>query len=240
MSESKNSLQETADFLNSVPEVLDALSNLVQHDWLGWLVLIGGVVWVLLNKDVGFLFSVFERKAAKRLELLESYISQKEIACKELHRGMKDLRDAHYFKVATGIVAEKSRRNGLLSLHDSISHRINWKQIKRAEAYIEVSDDEQITVRKAKLTECFEYAFNWIVGLVFLLLSGILFIALVLGGTKTLGSLLFGIGAATSTAIFSMFVFSLNRSFSDAKSIRAALQEISSNKELNCEDNDEL
>jgi hypothetical protein len=222
MAEKQNQVEQATEIVKSIPEFMQAVTEVLQTPW-GWFFLAVIVFWFIINRDLSNAFNLFERGESRRLEKLESYVSNTEAADESALKVIKDLRDAHYFKVATGIYAESMLRDSLINLHNITSHKVNWTQIRRALPYINASQDMSVSIRDMDFGEKFGYIYNFLVGFMFLIFAGVMLIAFTISEPKSIMNVLFGVGGATASAMFSMFVFSQNWPYGAAKQIRREL-----------------
>lgn len=225
MTEKTNHVESATEIVKSIPEFFDAVSELLQTPF-GWIILLALLIWFLINKDLNNIFSVFERGEKRRLEKLEQYVTNQSAADDEALKVIKDLRDAHYFKVATTIYAEKCLRNALIKLHNKTSHIFNWTQIKRALVYFDVKPDLSISIRERNWWEKAGHYYNNFIGTCLLFFSAVVFVAFSVSQTKTIETAIVGIGGSVGCALFAMFVFSQNWPYISAKKIKAKLLEM--------------
>lgn len=214
-------VEDLAKAIHSLPSIFDAVYSLPIS---GWLVVAAFFLWFLANRDFTHIFDVLERKEKRRLEVLDKYVSTETSADNQVMSAIKDLRDAYYFKVATGIYAESRIRNALIKLHEANCHLITWHNICRAQPYLDVNKDENVTVRKLSSIENFSYWYNQLVAYFFLLLSAALFSLLLLVESKTLTAVTYSFGGGILTALFAMFAYSQNYPVRAAKKIRDELE----------------
>ncbi|MGZ5026072.1 MAG: hypothetical protein ACXWAT_01975 [Methylobacter sp.] len=126
----------------------------------------------LINKGFfSHMLNILEHKERKRLEQINQYLSSDCAADPETIKAVRDLRDAHYFSVATGIYAENITRKAFIKLHQMSSHRIAWKHIDRARLFIEIAPDETITVRDLNRWDKISYWLNSCVAIVCILFA---------------------------------------------------------------------
>lgn len=157
--------------VQSLPLLFDAISVIPGGALIPILVCFYFLV-SMVNK--GFflqMFNIFEHKERKRLEQINQYLSSDCAADPETIKAVRDLRDAHYFSVATGIYAENITRKAFIKLHQMSSHRIAWKHIDRARMYIEIAPDETITVRDLNRWDKISYCLNLCVASVCILFA---------------------------------------------------------------------
>lgn len=101
----------------------DALANLLQTP-AGLIAVVVFFLWLLVNKDFSHLFELFERKEKRRSEQLDLYVSKPELADANSIKVLSDLRDAHYFKVATGILLRQALEKDDGVFAQSLSWRV--------------------------------------------------------------------------------------------------------------------
>lgn len=227
MADNSLDIEEYLDFIKSVPEVADTFLELLRTHWSGWVILIGIVIWVLLNKKTKELFSILEKRKNDRVESFEKYLVGKDFVDPDVALIVKDQHAAFIFEKATGIIAENKRRNNLIRLHELLSYTVSWKQIKRAIGYLEFDRDGAARIRDFKWSDKLAYGYNIFVGIFFLLFSGIVFIALVIPEPRTVANVFVGFGITSGLAVFSMYVFSLNWPMNAARKIKEMLIEVS-------------
>ncbi len=223
-------IESATSVVKSIPEFLKAVTDVMQTPG-GWVLLGVVLVWFLLNKDLSRFLNIFEAKEKKRLDKLEVYVSNKDAANEEALGVIKDLRDAHYFKVATDIYAEKNLRDSLINLHKRTSHTINWINIKRAMPYIEANSDYEVAIREQNWREKAGYYYNQIIGWLFLGFATALSLVYLFSSNKELAQFGIWISSTLFCAIFAIFSFSQNFPISSAKKIEAELKRIQEDPE---------
>lgn len=216
-------LKDATEATQQVIPLADALANLLQTP-AGLIAIAMFFFWLLVNKDFSHLLELFERKEKKRSEQLDLYVSKPELADADSITVLSDLRDAHYFKVATGIYAEKKLRSALITLHNQTSHHISWQQIKRAFQYIEIGENNTLEIRELTTIEVLGYWYNQLVGYASALFAACIFGLFVITSPKTLASFAWGIGGGLGVIFFAMFVLSQNWPIHAAKQIRKELR----------------
>lgn len=227
MPDEKNQIDQAAEMVKSIPEFMEAVSGVLQTPY-GWFVLTALLIWFLINRDLSHLLGLFERGEKTRIEKLESYLERESSADEGSLRVIKDLRDAHYFKIATGIYAEKWRRESLIKLHDNVSHTINWVQIKRALPFIKITSDKSVSIRGLTFLEKVGHYYNIAVGFLFSFFAIAAILVFIVSDQKSILSIIIGLGGAIGSAFFAMFVFSQNWPYNSAEKIKEELSRISS------------
>lgn len=222
MPDSTNQIDKATGIVKSIPEFMAAVTEVLQSPY-GWLVLVALLMWFLINRDLSNFFGLFERGEKQRLDKLESYVNNPSTADDQSLNVIKDLRDAYYFKAATGIYAEKGRREPLIKLHNDTSHTINWVQIKRALPFIVSRSDMTSSIREMAFMEKIGHYYNLVVGLFFLFFALVLLLVFFISNPQSVNGIVIGVGGALAFAVFSMFVFSQNWSFESAKKIKNEL-----------------
>lgn len=230
MSDSGNKIDQATDMVKSIPEFMDAVSQVLQSPY-GWLVLLGLFIWFLMNRDLSHMFGLFERGEKKRLDKLESYVNNPSAAEEKSLNVIKDLRDAYYFKVATGIYAEKGRREILIKLHNDTSYAINWVHIKRALPFIISKSNMESYIRELEPMEKVGHYYNLAVGLLFLFFAIALLLMFLISSPQGVSGVLIGVGGALVSALFAMFVFSQNWPIESARKIKKELEPINTKKQ---------
>lgn len=215
-------LKDATEAIQHVPPLADAITNLLQTP-TGWIAIAAFFFWLIVNKDFSHLFDILERKERRRSEHLDIYVAKPELADSESIKTLSDLRDAHYFKIATGIYAEKKLRYALINLHNRTSHHISWEKIRRAFSYIEINNDGTIVIRNLTRFESIGYWYNEIVGYASLLFAAGFLSLFFMITPKTLSTFAWGIGSSLTAVLFAMFVFAQNWPILAAKSIQKEL-----------------
>jgi hypothetical protein len=222
-------IKDATEAINQVPPLIDALIDLLQTP-AGWLLLSALFLWLLINKDFSRLVDLMGRKERQRFEHLDLYVTKPELADEESVKVLRDLRDAHYFKIATGIYAEKNLRSALIKLHDQTSHEVNWALIRRAFPYIQANGQKQVKVRDLTAFEGFGCWYNQLVGYISLLTAAGIFSLFVFSTTKSFASLIWVISGAFAALFFAMFVFAQNWPEQAAKRIQKELAKLQDEK----------
>jgi len=202
-------IKDATEAIHQLPPLVDGLVTLLKTP-AGWFVLTAFFIWLLINKDFSRIFDFKDRRERQRFEHLDLYVNKPELADEDSVKALRDLRDAHYFKIATGIYAEKSLRKALIKLHDQTSHNVSWSSIRRAYQYIQADGNQNVTVRELTIFEKFGYWYNQIVGYVSLLAAASILSLFVLSSNKSIASFAWGVGGALATVFFAMFVFAQN------------------------------
>jgi hypothetical protein len=215
-------IKDATAVIQHVTPLADAIANLFQTP-TGWVAIPAFFFWLIVNKDFSHLFDILERKEKKRAEQLDLYVAKPELADSESLKVLSDLRDAHYFKIATGIYAEKKVRRALINLHNHTSHHINWRQIQRAFPYIEVKEDESIIIRRMTSFEAIGYWYNQIVGYFSLLFAAAIFTLFLFVTPRTFGNVSLGVIGGLIMIFFALFVFAQNWPLLAARKIQHEL-----------------
>ncbi|MGZ5028666.1 MAG: hypothetical protein ACXV9T_15900 [Methylobacter sp.] len=204
-------VKDMTEVVQNLPTLLSAILELVTTPE-GTILIILFLIWLPVNSG-GFsrALDMLERKERRRLEQINEYLLSHEAADPETIKVVRDLRDAHYFKVATGIYAENRTRSAFIKMHQLSSHCISWKHIERARPYIDIAADETISIRDLTFIEKISYWYNQFVAYGSICFSILLFIAkFAFAENKTI--MLFGANFATSLllALFGLCVFIQN------------------------------
>lgn len=217
-------VKDATEAIQHLPPLLNAISSLFQRP-VGWALLAALFVWLLLNKDFSKFFDFFERKEKRRSEHLDLYVSKSELADEESIRVLRDLRDAEYFKIATGIYAEKRLRRALIGLHERTSHHTTWGHIRRAIQFLEADKQGNVSVRDFTRFETIGYWYNQIIGYASLLLAAGIISLLLLSYIKGPSAVAISIGGSFAIILFAMFAFAQNWPVQAAKRIKAEISE---------------
>jgi hypothetical protein len=157
------------------------------------------------------MFDILEHKERKRLEQINEYVLSHDAADPETVKVVRDLRDAHYFNVATGIYAENRTRSAFIKLHQTSSHCITWKHIDRARPYMEIAADETITIRDLSRFDKISYWYNQFVAYGSLIFSVVLFLAkFVFSANKGITLFWDSFGLSLFLAVFGFFALLQN------------------------------
>lgn len=204
-------IKNTTEAVQNLPSLLNAVYTLITTpDGAALLILF--CLWLLANR--GFFsrsFGIFEHRERRRLEQINEFVSSYDTADPETLKVVRDLRDAHYFNVATGIYAENRTRSAFIKMHQASSHCIAWKHIERARPYMDIAADETITIRDLTSMEWLGYWYNQCVAYLSLFFSIVLFIiTFVLSDTKTMMSFGISLGTSIFLVVLALFVFFQN------------------------------
>jgi hypothetical protein len=207
-------IKNTTEAIQNLPYLLSAVYALVTTTGGVVLLTLFCLCFLLILANRGFFsraFDILERKERRRLEQINEYVSSHDAADPETIKVVRDLRDAHYFNIATGIYAENRTRSAFIKLHQASSHCIAWKHINRARLYIDIAADETITIRDLTRSEKLGYWYNQIVAYGSLFFSVLLFITtFVLSDTKTMTSFWGSFGISIFLVMLAVFVFFQN------------------------------
>ncbi|WP_257292716.1 hypothetical protein [Endozoicomonas sp. ONNA1] len=218
--EDANSFTET---IQSIPEILSALSDVLSTP-LGWLIVLGLFLWLIVNKDFSHLFDLAERKKKNQLRDIETYVTNKDAACDDSMSVIKDFRDAYYFKVATGIYAEQKLRESLIELHRITSNTISWVDIRRAISFILVDENKNIKVRDFNWFEKFSYYYNFFVAFLFGFTAILVLIALLVSASKGTQQIFFWIVSLLFCFCVAVYSLAQNWPIESAKKIKKELK----------------
>lgn len=230
MSDPQNQIEQAASMVKSIPVFITSVSEVIQSPY-GWIVLVGLLIWFFINRDLTNVFGIFERREKLKIEKIELYVNNKDLADEKSLKVIKDLRDSYYFKVATGIYAEKGRRESLIKLHDLTSHAIDWVQVKRALPYIEIKSCLTPFIRDFNTMEKVGRVYNNFMGAIFLFFAVLLLLMLFVSKPQDVSGVLIGIGGVLASGLFSMVLFAQNWPYESAKRIKSELQKNSESSE---------
>jgi hypothetical protein len=219
-------VKNTTEAVQNLPSLLRAIYELVTTPG-GAVLLVLLFLGLLANR--GFfsrVFDMFEHKERRRLEQINEYVLSHDAADPETIKVVKDLRDAHYFKVATGIYAENRTRSAFIKLHQTSSHCIAWKHIERARPYMEIAEDQTITIRDFNFIEKLGYWYNLCVAILSLLFAVLLIVAFLLSDTKNITSLESSFGSSLFLLVLAVVMFIENLPVHAAKRIANELQRL--------------
>lgn len=202
-------IKDWIETIQSLPDLEAALTSLLRIP--------GGValallffLWLAIRSDYLKIFKTLEYKSRRRIEQINEYIASPDLADLETLTEAKDQRDAHYFKIATGIHAEGTTRNGLIKLHKALSHSITWTHIRRAYQYISVNIDQSITIRELAMFEKFYYWYNQAIAYLLMGFAAFLACAAIIMGNQSVTSFALWASGAILAGVFSIIVHSQN------------------------------
>lgn len=187
-----------------------------------WTVLLV-IVWVLLNHGFARLYEPFEFWAKRRREGMDSYFAQNLPANTDVQEAMRDLREAHYFQIATGIYAEDKIRKRLIKLHHVTAPEVTWHRIKRAMEYLEPDNGDSMRVVPFTLWHKFSKFMNGFVMWMFLLAAASGFVLLLLQAEKTNAQLATQVASIMVLFAMAMVAQVLNWPYYSAEIIREEL-----------------
>lgn len=220
-----NQIEEATDLVKSIPTFLEAVSGVLQTSF-GWVVLLGLIIWVVINRDPGKILTFFENRKSKRISLLERFWERGDVSGADVATVISDTRETYYFRLATGIYAENNKRAALIKLHNKVSLEISWDQIKRAMPYIEFSSGNPVRIKPFTKWDNAGYYYNISVAFISLFFSIALFLATLFAANKTVDSVLLALVGSALCFAFALFVMAQNWPHESASRIRKALSRI--------------
>jgi hypothetical protein len=218
-------VKDITEAASGVPSMIEAVFGAMKAPF-GWMVILVLFFRFLLKNDFSHLFDIFERKEKKRLEHLDSYHTKIDLSDAKLSKVINDLRDAHYFRIATGIYAELTVRNAMIKLHDETSHLISWKKISAAFSYLDVSEEHKVKVREFNLYDQINFGFNILFGILCLIYGVMFFTLFVYSSNESLTQVLLGVGDFLIFTLIAIIPFSKNQGMISAKKIRTELAKL--------------
>jgi len=159
-------LQGATAFLQEVPKFLQAADKIATMKNGAIILMIVGAIPVLVL--CWYALRAIERKQNITFKHFDAYIAMGDSADEALVAALKDIRDARYFKMATGIHAEKIRRNAFIKAHEKLSNTIAWTHIRRALPYIDINEAGSISIRAKTKSDTVTWWFH----LIFAILAG--------------------------------------------------------------------
>lgn len=214
------------DFLNSIPQLVEAVRNLINTPW-GFLLLLFILIWFIANRYLLSVIDIFDKRNSRHRESLTQYItfSNENSNDDEVVRSVvKDRWNSLHFQNATGIYADKKLRKHLLHLYESTSSAITWKTIKNALYYIDVTSSNVIYIREMSLLDRIIYYYNNFFGFVFLLASIGIFLMLIFMNPQAFENL-YTFFAGLACFIVAIFSFFQNRPVFSSRKIKTELTE---------------
>ena len=206
---------------------MKALKSQILNGPYGWAVLIVFALWFLINNGSVIKFlEVFERKEKNRIEKLEVYISSnKDSSNDKTLDVIKDFRDIHYFKMATGIYAEKKFRDSLIGLYESTPNMVTWVTIRRALPYIEITN-AKIAIRDMNKFDKIGTLYNNFMGGAVLLLAISIFLSLLSLPQPTFYTVFLVLFVGLIFISIALLMFSQNWPKTSAKTIKEELSKL--------------
>jgi hypothetical protein len=175
-------LDSLLKIINQLPSAFNAIESLSVS---GWIFIVFIFFGFFLNKNFFKLWGMLKEKEKQKIEKLELYIGSNDSSNANLSKVIKDIRDAYYFKMATGIYAEEKLRNALIWIHKNTSYLVGWQQINQALPYITILRDESASIRKMTAIDSIGYWYNKLTALVFFLISAFVISAVIFSQEKT-------------------------------------------------------
>lgn len=163
--------------VEGLPALIGAISVLFSTP-SGLFAVIAVSIWLLLKVKSIPLIQHFSQRRSERVASMEKYLDCPEKADITCVRVVQEMRDTHMFRTATGIYAEKRRRDALVSLHERVSHVANWRIIRRAHPFLEFNARHEMRVRSFNWIERVEFAFNTVIMFVSFAVAALLFVAI--------------------------------------------------------------
>lgn len=188
-------------WVKSIQDLSQLISVLSGLPLAGWIVLIALALGSAVSKSFLWIFGMWDRSERKRFEKINFYITNTEIADEESVKVMRDIRDADFFKIGTGIYAERKLRIAVIRLYERTSILISWRVISRAFPFLSTDASGELFVRELNRFESFGYWYNRIIGWGSFIMAVILFILLYFSGGKTFGSF----GGSSLAAVVAFF-----------------------------------
>lgn len=180
------------------------------------------IICIHLFKNSTQILDLYERKEKKTFERLDAYVLSKEGIDDNVLKTAKDVRNGHYFKIATGIYAESSFRDELIKLHELNPNVLNWKVIKSAIDYLEVNKSGEISVNPiSKWGKIFRW-WNFFEGGVLMILSIIWLLATFFAYFKSRELSLFITGLATCLFLYTFSLLAFLKNLGGHNSMRIA------------------
>jgi hypothetical protein len=216
VSEWMNSAIET---VKSIPELMNALAEVVQTPY-GWIPLALIILWFVVNKDFLLFLRFHSEKEKKKLDEIEKYLSDKDNVDPISQEVFVDIRTSRYFKVATGIHAEKKMRDALIDLHKNTSSNISWTTIRRALSLLKFKEDNSIEILKPNKIQTLGKYYNLSIGWLFVAFSAAIFLTMIASAKSGLLVLLFFLFLMITCLAMALFAFSQNFPLMSAMRIR--------------------
>lgn len=221
-----DTINEAAEAVQNISVLKSAILELVLAPggwaWFVIALILASFFWLVRHNSLSDLVEVFGFKERKRLQQLEAYIENSEIADPIALDALKTIRDAFYFKIATGLYAEKAYRDNLIELHERTSSSVTWKTIRLAKSYIE---PDCKSVKKIGFLGVIERIFYIISGFLMLIIAALLFIAFWLSDGINGGQFIVWFGVTAIALALAYYAFSQNLPFVAVNVLRKELEE---------------
>lgn len=211
--------QVTGDAVKSLSDVSVILNFAEKMTGGQWVVVLVLLVGFFLNKNMKDIFGYFQKKGKSKLEDIEKYIERNEASTSDMIDSMKDVRDAFYFKIMTGVYVEGQRRLALIRFHKEYAEKLSWKKISRAYEYLDFEDLSSIKVKRFGFIDKAGYYYNSAMGWVFMVMA-ILLVASAVIEKNTSWTGVVDLACGAFIAIVSLFVFGQNYPMKAAKEIK--------------------
>lgn len=181
------------------------------------------MLWFVVNRNLLQLLKLQDEKEKKKLEAIESYLSDAsniDTECKEV---FVDIRTSRYFKSATGIYAENKQRDALIALHNSLSSDISWTTIRRANPHIDFDSQNKAKVSEPTTSQKLGKFYNNMIGWLFLFFAALVFLIMIATAETGIIQFLLGMGMMVGCVGISLFSFAQNFPLASAERIRKEL-----------------
>ncbi|MFV0575035.1 MAG: hypothetical protein ACK5NC_06440 [Vibrio sp.] len=217
--------------LSTIPEFMDWAVNIIKTPY-GWLVLVFVLIGIALNQNLLFFTSFWGNRKIDKITKIEHYFENERIADPAVEKVFRDLINANYFKIATGIYAEEHRRNLLIKLQNDLSHVISWVHIKRALPYIESSADNKAYIREENRMEKAGYYYNYIAGFLSLIITVSIILLFIVYNDHSLAQLFMLIVTMICGIAFTVICFYQNFPIISARKIKKELKKLKEKEKL--------
>lgn len=136
-------------------------------DPIGISVIVFVFLSIIFYKTVPTAFNYLMKRKQWKTDLMDSYLAKNIAGNTPLNSVISDMRDTYYFNIATGIQAEKNRRESLIALHTSLGDIGSWQMIRRAGSFLRQNDQTGMYVPEFTTADKLGSAFNTMVFIFF-------------------------------------------------------------------------
>ena len=190
------------------------------------------LIWIFINKDFSHITKRKERNEHERLSKIAEYLEKHPNSAESHITIFKDVCDAYYFKLATGIYAENKFREALVKFKVDAGYPITWTTIRRALPFI-ILQGEDVVVRKYNNEDFIGKWVNLLMAISFALIALMCGVAILGSGVKTFTSFLLFATLPTLFFMLSLFSFSQNRDRDAAEKMKISLKRIDESQKQN-------
>lgn len=227
-----SSIDKVPEYLKAIQEIQPLLIENLQSP-VGFFITLAAFFWFILTRDYNIFFNLFERKTNKKIEQIDKYISNPDLADPGSLRVAKEQRDAHYFYISTnGIRAEKPLRTELIYLYENSSAAINWTIIKRSIRFLDISKEGVLFVKDKSTFDIIGFYYNKLTAILLILSAITLFLIQILFVEVSFIELITMLAKVSLCTVLSLFMVSQNFPLIAVNKIENELKNIKQNRHI--------